>query len=124
MIEISLHSPDNGIFQKDIAANQDLSVKYLDHIISSLKAARLIANVKGRKSGYILTRKPSEINILDIHNAFEPGICIIDCLEKHVKCARESVCQTQRIWKELNDILINYFKSVTLDDLIQKEINT
>ena len=102
-------APANGIFQKDIARNQDISNKYLDHIIHALKASRLISNVKGKKSGYKLTRKPSEISLYDIHNAFEPGICIIDCLSGNFECKRQKDCQAVGFWKNLNDQIVRLF---------------
>jgi Rrf2 family protein len=122
MIEIAKDSSGKGIYQKQIAENQEISVKYLDHIIHALKTSGLITNVKGRKSGYILTRKPSEITMLDIHNAFEPGICVIECLSPTIKCNRENKCAAQGFWGKLNNQIINYFKSVTLEDLLKGSI--
>jgi len=121
MLEIASGSGD-GIFQKDIAQSQDISNKYLDHIIHALKASKLISNVKGKKSGYKLTRKPSDISLYDIHNAFEPGICIIDCLSGNYECKRQTDCLAVGFWKNLNDLIVDYFKSVTMDDLIRKKI--
>ena len=48
MIEIAAGDKDCGVYQKDIAQNQSISVKYLDQIINSLKVAGLITNVKGK----------------------------------------------------------------------------
>jgi Rrf2 family protein len=127
MVEIALGKNDIGIFQKDIARKQDISNKYLDHIIHALKTSHLISNVKGKKSGYVLTRKPSEITLYDIHNAFEPGICIIECLSGNYECKRQADCLSFGFWKNLNDLIVEYFKSVTVEDLIKKnlkEINT
>lgn len=121
MLEIAHHSPSSGVFQKDIANNQGISNKYLDHIISALKAAELIVNIKGRKSGYILTRDPSEITVYDIHNAFEPGICVIDCLSRSINCDREEGCAARGFWGGLNQKIVDYFKSVTLEDLVHNE---
>ncbi len=122
MIEIAGGEHDKGVFQKDIAANQSLSVKYLDHIIHALKTARLISNAKGKKSGYILTRKPSEITIFDIHRAFEPGISIVECLPGTYHCDLSEGCRARGFWKQLNNLIYNYFKSITLDDLIQGRV--
>lgn len=121
MLEIAHHSPSSGVFQKDIAKNQDISNKYLDHIISGLKAAELIVNLRGKKSGYILTKDPSEITVYDIHNAFEPGICVIDCLSRSINCERQDRCVARGFWGVLNQKIIDYFKSVTLEDLIRNE---
>ncbi len=122
MMEIASDTSGNGVFQKDISENQGLSLKYLDHIIAELKASDLISNQKGKKSGYILTRPPSEITMYDIHNAFEPGICIIDCLSEHIHCERVEGCSARGFWGNLNQQIIDYFKSVSLEDLVKKEV--
>lgn len=122
MVEIAADNSGTGVFQKDISNNQGISNKYLDHIIHALKTADLISNLKGKKSGYILTREASEITVYDIHNAFEPGICIIDCLSEHIHCDRLSGCSARGFWGELNKQIVEYFKSVTLQDLVNKEV--
>jgi Rrf2 family protein len=122
MLEIAMNNLDTGVYQKDISKNQEISNKYLDHIIHALKTSQLICNVKGKKSGYILTRKPSDITLFDIHNAFEPGICLIECLSDNYKCNRREGCMTIGFWGQLNNLIVNFFKSVTLEDLINKKI--
>lgn len=121
MVEIAKNSSEEAVFQKDIAEAQDISNKYLDHIIHALKVAGLIANQKGRKSGYILTKDATEITIYDIHNAFEPGICVIDCLTKTYDCPREKGCEAKGFWGGLNQRITDYFKSITLKDLVENE---
>ena len=121
MIEIASDKTDTGVFQKDIAKNQDISVKYLDHIISALKASDLICNVKGKKSGYILTRPADQITIYDIHNAFENGICVIDCVSLNFQCDKDGNCGAQVFWKGLNGVVLEYFKKTTLQEVL---INT
>lgn len=124
MLEIARSSSgEKGVFQKDISKNQEISNKYLDHIIQALKTSQLIVNVKGKKSGYILARKASDITVFDIHRAFEPGICLIECLSGSFQCPMEDECLTQGFWGQLNNLIIKYFKSVTLEDLINKRIN-
>jgi Rrf2 family protein len=122
MIEIAKCAPEGGVFQKDIAAAQSLSIKYLDHIIQDLKTARLISTVRGKKSGYILMRKPEDITVFDIHRAFEPGISIVDCTSENYVCDRREECRSYGFWSQLNKIVTDYFKSVTLDDLVQGRV--
>lgn len=121
MIEIARHSPCKGIFQKDIAERQDISNKYLDHIIHSLRVAGLISTVRGKKSGYVLTRPAGQITAFDIHNAFEPGICVIDCLNVSYQCDRREGCEAYGFWGALNQQITDYFKSVTLQDLAENK---
>ena len=85
MLELSLNAErEEGTLQKEIAENQDVSIKYLDHIIADLKAAGLIVNVGGKKSGYRLNKPAEDITIYDIYVAFENELVIIDCLHNNV----------------------------------------
>ncbi|WP_321370331.1 Rrf2 family transcriptional regulator [uncultured Draconibacterium sp.] len=122
ILEIALSDSENGIYQKDISANQNISYKYLDHIINSLKVAGLVSKAGGKRSGYILTRKPEEITIYDIHNAFEPGICVVDCVSHNFTCKREGTCASHGFWGELNNQIITYLKSTTIADLMNDQV--
>ena len=44
------------MLQKNISDAQHIPLKYLDTIITGLRAKGLIRNFKGKKSGYILTK--------------------------------------------------------------------
>ena len=103
VLELALNAhKEGGTFQKDIAENQDVSVKYLDHIIASLKKAGLITNVAGKKSGYILTKSAKDITIYDVYAAFEDDLAIIDCLLSDGECPRKGACVLRDYWCELN----------------------
>ena len=120
MVEIASSSEEGeGVFQNDIAQKQQISVKYLDQIISALKTASLITNVKGKKSGYILTRPASEITMYDILLAFQPELAIADCLDHSYTCPLEGICTVHPFWSGLNDNIVEYFRSRTLDQFLQ-----
>lgn len=123
MIEIAKGGPVQGVYQKDIAIKQELSLKYLDQIIHALKTAHLICSARGRKSGYVLTRNPSEITVFDIHRAFESGICLVECLSGNFQCNLSDKCQAKGFWGQLNNLVIGYFKSVTLEDLMNGKVH-
>lgn len=122
MLELSLHDNKSGMFQKDIAKNQQLSEKYLDPIISSLKVSGLITNVSGKKSGYTLNKLPSEITIYDIYRAFEPELSIIHCTNKPVTCFISRICVANEYWAGLNETITKYLKNTTLDDIVKKHL--
>lgn len=122
ILEIALHNSGEGIYQKDIASNQNISYKYLDHIINALKVAGLVTTASGRRSGYILACKPSEISLFDIHSAFEPGVCMVDCVNDNYKCDRKNICAPFGIWTKLNRQFIDLLKSTTLEELMDEQV--
>ena len=122
MVEIAMRQEkDDGVLQKDISFNQGISLKYLDHIIIALKVSDLIRNVKGKKSGYVLTRPASQITMLDIHNAFEPGLAIVDCLTNGYLCKKKGACSSEWFWCRLNRQVNDYFTNTSLQDLVEKQ---
>jgi Rrf2 family protein len=122
MIELGLHKGKGGMFQKDIANNQQLSEKYLDPLIASLKASGLIINVKGKKSGYMLNKPMNEITIYDIYRSFEPELSIIHCTNKPVTCFISRICVANEFWQGMNDTMTKYMIKTTLQDVIKKHI--
>lgn len=122
MIELGLHKGKDGMFQKDIAKNQQLSDKYLDPLVACLKASGLIVNVKGKKSGYMLNKPMNEITIYDIYRSFEPELSIIHCTNKPVTCFISRICVANEFWQGMNDTMTKYMIKTTLQDVIKKHI--
>ncbi len=121
MIELGMHWKGKGVFQKDISERQEISFKYLDHIIASLKSSGLIENSGGRMSGYVLSRDPEDISIYDIYKAFEAELAVTDCVAEENICKRSGICASQEFWNGLNKIIIDYLESTKLNDLAQKQ---
>ncbi len=118
MLEIAKGLEREGILQKDIAKNQNISLKYLDSIISSLKLKGLVSNSKGRGSGYMLTRDPMDITMLDIYTAFEK-IEVIECINNMSFCDRSvHVCVARNYWTEFSLEFIELLRKKTLKDIM------
>lgn len=124
MLELSLNADrEEGTLQKEISENQDVSVKYLDHIIADLKAAGLIVNVGGKKSGYRLNKPAEEITIYDVYLSFEGQLAIIDCLQVDGACPKKKTCVLKDYWCDLNQSIKTSMESQNLKDLAEKHKN-
>lgn len=120
MIEIAGSTDSNGMLQKDIAKNQNISLKYLDPIISSLKLKGLITNSKGKGSGYRLTRAPEDITMFDIYTAFEQ-IVVIECINNLSFCDRSlHDCKGRNYWNEFKLDLENILKKKNLAQILEE----
>ncbi|MDD2797119.1 MAG: Rrf2 family transcriptional regulator [Bacteroidales bacterium] len=118
MMEIATSTEPTGVLQKDIALKQDISVKYLDPIISALKLKGLIINSKGRGSGYRLARPASEITMWDIYTAFEQ-ISVVDCINNEGFCDKSCDCSTKDYWSEFTTDFENMLHRKTLQQIIE-----
>lgn len=120
LIELGLHKNEEGMYQKEIAKNQQLSEKYLDPIIASLKTAGLVVNAGGKKSGYILAKPKNEITIYDIYRAFEPELSIIHCSNKPVTCFISRICVANEYWLGLNNTITKHMQKTNLETIIKQ----
>lgn len=119
MIDLALNSKEKYINSKEIATRQEISSKYLEQIIAMLNRAGYLETARGNTGGYKLARKPSECIIGDILKATEGNLTPIDCLIEEGKCKRQESCKTYSFWKGLDEVINEYVKSKTLEDLIK-----
>lgn len=118
MLEIAKAPANEGILQKDIARNQNISLKYLDSIISSLKLKGLIHNTKGRGSGYALARSSKEITMFDIYTAFEK-IEVVECINNNSYCERSlHDCKARCFWTDFSKDYVQLLRNRTLEDIV------
>ncbi|MFZ4457115.1 MAG: RrF2 family transcriptional regulator [Bacteroidales bacterium] len=120
MMEIATTSDENGVLQKDIAANQGISIKYLDSIIGSLKLKGLIINSKVRGGGYRLTRAAEQITMWDIYTAFET-IDVVDCIKNEGYCDKSCTCMTRYYWDEFRSDFETMLKKKTLKQIVNNK---
>lgn len=123
MLELAFHYGDGPILVKDIAKSQEISKRYLEHLIVSLQAAGLVKTFRGKKGGCILAKPPSEIKLGEVVEALEGQIAPVDCIVDGKLCSREKLCVTRDIWIKVKEAIVNVLNSITLEDMVkwQKE---
>lgn len=112
---------------QDISRRQQISPRYLEQIFQNLKRAGLLKSKRGPQGGYMLSRKPDEITVLDILNATEQDVLLVDCAgatpkkrRSKLECPFEGKCVTQTVWSEANVLLDTLFGGMTLQTLCRR----
>lgn len=126
MLDLAVNNgEEEPVLMRDVALRQNLSEKYLEQILIPLRNAGLVRGVRGAKGGYMLTRSPSSINLLEIVEACIGDVTMVDCVEDPEYCQRIEGCATFVIWKELTETIREFLESKTLNDLtgIQRDLN-
>ncbi|MDY6933804.1 MAG: Rrf2 family transcriptional regulator [Spirochaetota bacterium] len=120
MLDLALYINEGPIFLKDIAKRQDISEKYLGHLIPPLKVANLINSSRGAHGGYMLNKSPSEITLGEVIRALEGNHCISECVITPEICSRSSICITRDIWSEVSEKMMDVMESITLQNMLQR----
>ncbi len=69
-----------------IAKAEGIPSGYLAKIFQLLVKANIVKASRGSKKGYVFTRPPEEINLLELFEAIEGGGLFDDCFMKHCEC--------------------------------------
>ena len=120
MLDIAQHDEGEPVRSRDISARQDISLKYLEQIVSSLVRAGYLQSIRGPQGGYHLSRPPKEYTVGDILRVTEGSLACVECLstERNL-CSRAEDCVTVRLWQELDEAISSVVDKYTLEDLMQ-----
>lgn len=122
MLDLAENFDKGYIPMKEVAARQDLSLKYIEQIMPQLKKSGAVEGVHGKGGGYRLVKSPAEYRIGDILRAVEGSIAPVACLEcGEVSCERARNCKTLPMWEKFHEIANEYFDGITLVDLLGDE---
>lgn len=117
-IMIDLAKNNEGyISLADIAERQKESLKYLETSAKQLSAAGLIVSARGKSGGYRLSRKPEEYTVAEIICAAEGSLAPVSCLDGN--CENACNCLTLPLWRELDEVIMNFLNSKSLADLLK-----
>ncbi len=106
---------------REIAEQEQISLKFLEQIFPDLRRAALVTSVRGSRGGYRLSKSPGEIRIGDIVRAVEGPITPVNCLaegKSETCCHHRGKCLTRQVWEKLRDKINDVLDDVTLDELV------
>jgi Rrf2 family protein len=120
ILELAQNSGKKPIQVKVIAQRQDISVKYLEQLMTILKSAGFVRSIRGSKGGYILAREPNDIRLSEVFNCLEGLVTTVDCVQDSKYCQRTTDCVTRQVWIQVQHAIKNVLQSITLQDLIDR----
>jgi Rrf2 family cysteine metabolism transcriptional repressor len=120
MLDLALNFEQGLVSAREIASRQDVSPKYLEHLLASLRSAGLVRSVRGAQGGHTLTRQPTEINLREIYSVFEGSEGFVECTTSPEVCDRRDSCVTQEVWADMHLACMKILESTTLEDLARR----
>lgn len=122
MIDIAEHSGGDFVPMKEVAARQEISLKYIERIMPLLTKENLVEGQHGKGGGYRLCRPPEDYPVGEILRATEGGLAPVACLECGAKpCSRAAECRTLPMWQKYYAMTNEFFDGISLADLMKNE---
>jgi Rrf2 family protein len=119
MIEIASRYGRSPMKRRDIVRTQKVSDSYLENILISLRDAGMIKAIRGARGGYVLTRPPEQITLLEIVAALEGDLAPVECLVDPGACDLNARCRARSAWKRLHAAQTETLGAITLKELVR-----
>jgi len=107
----------------EIAKQENISQKFLESILLSLRKTGILGSKKGKGGGYYLLKKPNEVLMTDVMRILEGPISMVPCVslnfyEKCDDCPSEDECSVHKLMLMVRDSTLDVYRNNTLADLI------
>ena len=123
IIELAQNDGKRPLQLKIIAKRQDISVKYLEQLMTSLRSGGFVRSVRGSKGGYVLAKPPEQITLNEVLYCLEGPISTVECVENEDYCGRAADCAARQVWAKVEQAIDNVLKSITLKDIVDQTKN-
>lgn len=123
-MELAVNGSDTPLQIKTIAQRQDISVKYLEQLMATLKMTGFVKSVRGSRGGYILAKAADQIKLNDCFTVLEGPVATVECVKNNSYCQRTADCVVRDIWVRVQEAIDAVLESVSLQDLVDKTRNS
>ena len=121
MIDLAEHEGEGYLPLRDIAGRLSISDKYLESILKTLVAGRLIEGQRGKGGGYRLTRVAADYTAGEVLRATEGSLAPVSGMDDAgAFAASEPRCH--EMWQHLDGLITGYLDGVKLSDLATKTL--
>ena len=117
LIDLAVNARESCIQLGDIAARNDISVKYLEQIFMSLRKGGMIRSIKGPQGGYLLAKAPEDILLSEVIRLLDGDYL----LEKEESGNGENLASKviqEKMIEPMNHWMSEFLGSLTLQKLV------
>jgi len=105
-----------------ISKSENISLKFLESILLTLRKNGILGSKKGKGGGYYLLKSPSEIPMTVIMRILEGPISMVPCVslnfyKKCDDCPDENACAVHNLMMQVRDNTLDVFRNTSLADL-------
>jgi Rrf2 family protein len=124
MVNLASHFDGELISSRQLAVEGDFSYELGCKILQKLHKAGLVESNMGSKGGFALSKRPSEITLMEIIKVLQGGIRLNRCLLGGEGCEFQSDCKISAKLSCLQLYIDGYLSGITLTEILKAREKT
>ncbi len=121
VVYMSMQPQGSIVVIPEVAREMDVPVGFLARIFQSLSRAGIVISHRGKKGGYSMARKPSEVTLRAVVEAVEGDIKLNICLDGYNVCDRMSYCPVRKELANVQNDLVTSLDKTNFAELAAQE---
>ena len=119
LIYLASHDDRGAVPAREIAAEWNVPVKYLEQILKALKEGEIVESQVGVGGGYRLSRPASLITAGEVIRILDGRIAPMGCVSSsdYVPCEFEPSCGLRTLWARTRAAMLGVLDQTTIADL-------
>jgi len=122
MIELADGTEDSPVAGEQVAAAQEIPMRFLDTILTELRYAGLVKGRSGAEGGYWLARPAGDVTLAEIIDEVEGPLASVHGVPPDELAFRGDAKALQEVWIALRANLRQVLESVTIGDLVAGDL--
>ncbi len=114
LVDLALHQGSEPADLHSVALRQEIPESYLSKLVQALLAAGVIRSIRGAKGGYVLAKRPEDIDLFTVVEVLEGSSALVECTGDPHVCCRSPSCGARGVWAGLEGAIRDYLKGKTL----------
>lgn len=120
ILYLSSKKPNTKVMAKEISVNMEIPKQFLAQVMLSLNHHGFVRAIRGAKGGFMLARKPSSINLLEVIQSIEGKMFLNDCLVSQDICKCRPICPVSDVWQDAQNALLGVLKKATFSSIVKR----
>ena len=117
-IDLACHYGSGPVSARQIAERRGIPPRFLEQLLVALRRADLVSAARGAKGGFVLTRDPKDVSVLDVVEALEGPLASSVCDQvREDTCLKSATCAAAPVWARATSALRDVFASTSLASL-------
>jgi len=117
-IDLACRFGEGPVSAREIAERRQIPPRFLEQLFVALRRGGVVTAVRGAKGGFVLSRDPLEVSVLDVVEALEGPLETSMCdSERTAGCTRSAACAAAPVWAKASGALRDVFATTSLAEL-------
>lgn len=123
MVYLATRPHGSRILREEIAREQDVPSSFMAKILRSLVNAGLLRSNRGVHGGFTLARPPSQINLLEVVEAIEGPVSVMQCVPDPRECEMSDSCAAHVVWSQVQGEIAGILGKTSIEQLASNTVH-